>query len=174
MSDQPGRPPETTADAINAVRKPLAEMTQDDFVRLFSEGNPLCRAMGIAFESIGEGEASLSLPWREDLVGDPDTGVIHGGAVSVLLDTACGIAVMVNPGQEAATATIDLRIDYMRPARPGETLHAKAKVYHSTRNVAFLRARAWTTDYDRPVAFAAGAFTASRNPGGAPEAGDAS
>ncbi len=135
--------------------------------RQFIEAIPHARALGMHLDSIGGGAAEISMPWSEDLVGDPRTGVIHGGAVSALMDTCCGAAVMSHPDAPAGTATIDLRIDYMRAATPRQRITARAEVYHITRTVAFLRATAHDEEAGLPVATATGAFTVERPKGGA-------
>ncbi|WP_425045646.1 PaaI family thioesterase [Primorskyibacter sp. S87] len=127
--------------------------------RQFIEAIPHASALGLSLDEIGNGEASMTLPYSEALVGDPETGVIHGGAVSAMMDTCCGAAVMSHPKAPGGTATIDLRIDYLRAATPGQTVHTKATCYHVTRNVAFVRAVATDDDTEHPVATASGAFT---------------
>ncbi|WP_170676658.1 PaaI family thioesterase [Ruegeria profundi] len=127
--------------------------------RQFIEAIPHARAMGLHLSQIGEGEAEITMPYNEDLIGDPRTGVVHGGAISTILDTCCGAAVMSHPSSPGGTATIDLRIDYMRAATPGQSITARANCYHITRNVAFVRATAMDDDLDLPVATASGSFT---------------
>jgi len=108
---------------------------------------------------MADGMAIITMPYNINLIGDPETGVISGGAVSALIDTCCGAAVMSHPLNLGGTATIDLRIDYMRPATPGQTITTEANCYHITRSVAFVRATAIDDDPDNPVATATGAFT---------------
>jgi uncharacterized protein (TIGR00369 family) len=130
--------------------------------RSFIEALPHSHALEMRLESIGDGKAAISMPYDPRLVGDPATGVIHGGAVSALMDTACGAAVMSHPAAGVSTATLDLRIDYMRPATPGQTIRARAECHHVTRSIAFVRAVATDDDEARPVATATGAFTVER------------
>jgi uncharacterized protein (TIGR00369 family) len=129
------------------------------FARQFIEAIPHSRALGMQLTEIGNGIAEITMPYDMRFVGDPKTGVIHGGAVSALMDTCCGAAVMSHPDAPAGTATIDLRIDYMRAATPGQAITTRAEVYHMTRSVAFVRATAVDDESDRPVASATGAFT---------------
>ena len=132
---------------------------KDRIARQFIEAIPHSRALGMRLVSIGDGEAEIEMDYDSRFVGDPKTGVIHGGAVSALMDTCGGAAVMSHPRAPKGTATIDLRIDYMRPATPGQRIRARATCYNMTRSVAFVRAVATDDDEDRPVATATGAFT---------------
>ena len=130
--------------------------------RQFAEALPHSRALGMAVLSAGDGRAAMTMPYRADLVGDPASGVIFGGAVSALMDTCSGLAVFVHPEAAVSMATLDLRIDYMRAAEPGQALRAQAHCFHVTKNVAFVRATAFDADPDRPVATSAGAFALER------------
>jgi uncharacterized protein (TIGR00369 family) len=134
--------------------------------RQFIEAIPHARALGMEFESLGDGKAVISMPYDTRFIGDPSTGVLHGGAVSALMDTASGAAVMCHPTAPVSTATLDLRIDYFRPATPGQSITARADCYHVTRSVAFVRVTATDEDETRPVAAATGAFTIDRPRGG--------
>jgi len=130
--------------------------------RQFIEAIPHSRALGMVLEDLGEGRAIISMPYDLRFVGDPATGVLHGGAVSALMDTASGAAVMCHPAAPVSTATLDLRIDYMRSATPGQRIVARAECYHVTRSVAFVRVTACDEDDSLPVATATGAFTLDR------------
>ena len=127
--------------------------------RQFIQTIPHSKALGMEITALGDGMAEITMPYDERFIGDPKTGVIHGGAVSALMDTCGGAAVMSHPDAPAGTATIDLRIDYMRAATPGQAITARAEAYHITRSVAFVCATACDDDTDRPVATATGAFT---------------
>ncbi|TNF20624.1 MAG: PaaI family thioesterase [Rhodobacteraceae bacterium] len=129
------------------------------FARDFIRAIPHSRELGMKITAVGDGTAEITMGYDKRFVGDPKSGVIHGGAVSALMDTACGAAVISHPDVPGPTATIDLRIEYMRAATPGQMLTARAECYHVTRSVAFVRATTFDEDFARPVATATGTFT---------------
>ncbi len=140
----------------------IQKTRRDMIARQFIEAIPHAQELGMRLTTVEDGKAVIAMDYDTRLVGDPETGVIHGGAVSALMDTCAGAAVMSHPEAAVATATLDLRIDYMRPATPGDQITATAECYHVTRSVAFVRATAVDADADRPVATATGAFTIER------------
>jgi len=125
-------------------------------------GLPHSREIGMRLHLTHEGRATLSVPYDERLVGDPQTGVLHGGVITALLDTACGSAVMATKARVIATATLDLRIDYMRPASRGQGVWASAHCHRMTRSIGFVTAVAYHESPEDPIASAAGAFMLER------------
>jgi uncharacterized protein (TIGR00369 family) len=100
----------------------------------------------------------MQLDWREELVGNPETGVLAGGPLTALLDSCCGMSVATMLKEPAPFATLDLRIDYVKPAAPGQSVIAEAECYRITHSVAFTRAFAHHGDAKDPIAAAAGTF----------------
>jgi len=84
--------------------------------------------------------------------------VLHGGAITALLDAASGAAVFAALTDFVPIATLDLRIDYLRPAEVGQAVHAHATCYKLARNVAFTRAVAYHDDPADPIAHSVGTF----------------
>lgn len=120
-------------------------------------------ALGIDYVAHGEDWAELVLPYDRRLIGDEATGVIASGPIVSLMDMATSVAIWVKRGRFAPQATVDLRIDYLRPARPGQPLIGRGECYRITRSIAFVRGTAHDGDPDDPVALATGTFMSTTN-----------
>ena len=95
--------------------------------RLMGETIPFNRVLGIQVLEIGQGRAVFAVPFRPELIGDPERPAIHGGVLSAVADAAGGCAVWTTIGENDRISTIDLRVDYLRPAKPA-LFHAVANV----------------------------------------------
>ncbi len=145
MSDTPQPDPAPTYETA-----PLPDrMTQ--FV-------PHAGALGMTLVSMASGRGVMKIEWREDLVGDPETGVIASGALTALIDHTCGLAVNSANATPQPIATLDLRIDHLRAAAPRAGITVEANCFKITRSVGFVRAQAWDLDPADPVAIAQAAF----------------
>lgn len=116
------------------------------------------RALGLSYREAGADWVELELPWREPLVGVSETGTLATGAIVSLIDTCGGAAVWRALGRFEPIATMDLRLDYLRPAEKGETVIARCQCYKLTRSVAFVRGIAHGGDEERPIAHCAATF----------------
>lgn len=126
----------------------------EQFMRLV----PHNLALGMEVVALSEARAEFRLPYAEKLIGNPETGVLHGGAISALMDAASGAAVFQALSRAMAIATLDLRIDYLKPATPGRDVVARAHCYKLTRDIAFVRGVAFHDDEADPIATSAGTF----------------
>lgn len=115
--------------------------------------------LGMLLTEAGDGHAVMTLRHDRRFVGDTRTGALAGGVILALLDTCAGAAVLAHPSAPGGTATLDLRIEHLRPAGPGFNLTARAECYRMAHPMAFVRAIAWTHSMDEPVAAAMGVFS---------------
>lgn len=132
----------------------------EELLRQFLQGVRHSRVLGMELMQVEPPGLVLRLPYSDKIIGNPETGVIHGGAITTLMDQACGLAVAVAlaPGFDI-TPTIDLRIDYMRPAEPGKDVFAYVEGYRKTRQVVFTRGIAYHDDRSKPIAHCVANFT---------------
>lgn len=114
--------------------------------------------LGMRFHDHGEDWCALELPWREDLVGDAERDILASGPILSLMDMAAGMAIWVEGGEFRPVATLDLRVDYLRPSRARASVIAKVTCYRRTRSAAFVRGTAHDGDAGDPVAEMAGVF----------------
>jgi uncharacterized protein (TIGR00369 family) len=115
-------------------------------------------ALGIAYHRHGEDWVELSLPYDARLVGMAESGIIASGPIISLMDMATSLAIWVRLGRFRHQATLDLRVDYLRPAVPGQTLVGRGECYAVTRSVGFVRGTAHDGDESNPVAHVGGTF----------------
>lgn len=133
-----------------------------DLLPQLAGGAAHTHALGFAYEGLDGDRVRIRVPWRDDLVGDPDTGVLAGGLVTTLLDHVGGLAIWTALKEFQPIATLDLRVDYMRAAIPGRDLLAEARCYHLTQSVGFVRAWAFEDRIDDPVAAAQSVYMITR------------
>lgn len=117
-----------------------------------------CQVLGIQVYDASADGLTLQLPYSPKIVGDPLTGVIHGGALTSLMDTACGMATLCVLAEFEVCPTLDLRIDYMHPAEAHKTVYGFAQCYRVTADVIFTRGFAYQDDPGQPIAHVVGTF----------------
>ena len=100
---------------------------------------PYVRLLGVKFVSAERGSATFALEVREELkrMG----GLLHGGAIASLLDTAAAFAVHTVLEPEKHTVTIDLTLHFLRPVTSGR-VEARARVLREGRRVCIIVAEA--------------------------------
>ncbi len=145
---------------------PTREQYYAGLRRFFEEEIRFNRFLGMRVEALEEGYARLRVPFSEELVGDPFRPSLHGGVVSSLADTAGGIAAFtcVRPGDRLST--VDLRVDYLRPAAL-EDLVAEGRVLRIGNRVAVADIVVHQGDPDRHVATGKGVYNVKRSTDGA-------
>nr|WP_279639136.1 PaaI family thioesterase [Sphingomicrobium sediminis] len=100
------------------------------------------KAVGYAYEDHGDDWVAMRLDPHERLVGVEEKGILASGAIVSLLDACGGGAVWNRLGAFRPIATIDLRIDYLRPATLETPVIARCECYKLTKSVAFVRGNA--------------------------------
>ena len=155
----------------------MTEPLNDELATLMRSraGTAFIVALGGEITEASAGKVLMRLPYSRKLIGNPDTGVLHGGAITAMLDHACGMAVGTALGvivtdqtarNTTSYATLDLRVDYMKAARPEADVWVAGECVKITRQIVFARARAYQDSADDPIATATGTFiTTETRPG---------
>ena len=114
--------------------------------------------IGLRYVDHGEDWSELAIDYDEKLVGDTATGVLASGPILALMDMATSMSIWIKQKRFRAQATLDLRVDYIRPATPGQPVIGRGECYRITRSVAFIRGQAHNGDPADPVAHVAGTY----------------
>lgn len=130
---------------------------REEVQRLF-ERSPHGALIGLELVDLGGVTLTSRVPYRPQLVGNPQTGYLHGGVITTLIDQTSGAAVMLATGAEERIVTLDLRVDHLRAAEAGRDVYARADCYRLAREIAFAWCVAYEDDPERPFATSMSAF----------------
>jgi uncharacterized protein (TIGR00369 family) len=132
------------------MRAPPPDLAIDpEFVRqVAGELVPAHKAIGTHLISLDPPVITLGIDWRADLVEDPESGSLAGSVLAAVLDHAAGLSVITSIGKNSMghAATLDLRVDYLRPTTEGRKVHVRAECYAIRDAVAYVRGEAWHPD----------------------------
>ena len=95
----------------------------------FLDGLPFGALLGAVLGPVAPGRVEMSMPHGPDIALGKDLNVTHPGAITALIDTCAGAAVITHPDAGPVTATIDLRVDHLRTASANATVYATAECY---------------------------------------------
>lgn len=133
----------------------MAEALSREALHAFLEKVPYARSMGFEL-SWEDGQVTVKLPIREDLVGNAQLRAVHGGLVGALMEFAC-IAQVLHEAGDCQPRIVNITVDYLRGAR-SRTTYARAQILRLGRQIASVRAIAWQDDPARPVSAAKAQF----------------
>ncbi len=136
----------------------IIDMPLEKFQIYFIESVPQYRALQLRAVARGAGYLAYDMPWAENLVGDPASGEVHECAITTLIDAVCATAIQTRLDRNFRTATLDLRVDFMRKSRAGRTISCEAEVLRLDADTAVVRALAHEGDKADPLAISTGSF----------------
>lgn len=121
-------------------------------------------ALGIHYVGHGLDWVELGLDYQEKLIGVAESGVLASGPIISLMDMATSMAIWVRLDRFRPQATLDMRVDYLRPAVPGKTIVGRGECYKVTKSIGFVRGMAHDGDPMDPVAQVTGTFMFTDQP----------
>ena len=136
---------------------------RDTLIRFFQEGIPFNKLLGMRVRSLDTGRCVIEVPIHDQLVGDPTRPALHGGVLSALADAAGGLAVFSALPRGDTTSTVDLRIDYLRPAKVEGELLAEAALMRLGNRVAAADCIVHQGDREHPVAVCRAVYNVVRH-----------
>jgi len=133
----------------------------EELIARFTQAVPHIKELGMTIIDVQSEGVHIRLPYREEWLGDTVHGLIHPGIISTLVDSASGLSVLARLDNPEPIATLDLRMDYQRPAIKDHALDCRAEAYRVTPHIVFVRASVWQSDENKPVALSQLAFMRS-------------
>ncbi len=116
--------------------RPEADPRYDARVRESFARQRFLQVLGVTVERVAPGEVDLRLPFRADLT--QQHGFLHAGAMTTVVDTACGYAALTLMSPDAAVLTAEFKVNLLAPGK-GEAIVARARVLTSGRTLSVVR-----------------------------------
>ncbi|ODC02888.1 hypothetical protein BFW38_04290 [Terasakiispira papahanaumokuakeensis] len=126
-------------------------------IQRFVDMIPHCAAFDMQALSVTDELLVMTLPPNEALEGNADDHLVHGGVLTMLMDTSCGAMAVLALPQPESCPTVDLRLDHYRPAVMGAPLFCEARVMRFTDKIVFTEGLIYQ-ERERPVARGIGTF----------------
>lgn len=152
---------------------PLLNWSPEELQKFMVTRIPFNEFNGLKVVHIAEGELMADLPFDPRLVGDREANTLHEGPITTLIDTICGSVALTVMDEPRRTATLDLRIDFLRRPAPATGLRCEAQIMSLDEHIATIRGTVHEGDPARPVAVATATFAvfpprSAAAPGAAP------
>jgi uncharacterized protein (TIGR00369 family) len=141
------------------VTEPIAESAEDMLARVRAsfDRQGMMRTLGVEVTTVERGKVWMSLGHDERL--SQQHGFLHAGAVTSVLDTACGFAAFSVMPADAAVLTVSFTVNLMAPAA-GERFTITGEVVRAGRTLVVCRGEAFADGGDRPFAVMQATMTA--------------
>ena len=101
------------------------------FQTVFEEKIPFNKFLGLKLDDADDGKATVSFDFKPELIGNFESGILHGGVISAVLDVVGAVAVLSQHAKEGKIllgfGTVDLRVDFLTPAS-GKHFTARGEV----------------------------------------------
>lgn len=128
-----------------------------------ARGKGLITHMALEIEEVSTEGVRVRMPFNPDFCVDVDHTRLHGGILTALLDSVFGLANFVAIGGVSTMATLDLRVDYLRPARSRADVIVRAHCFRETRHIAFNSGSIWFDGHeDAEIARGTASFALTR------------
>ncbi|OUS05414.1 phenylacetic acid degradation protein [Rhodobacterales bacterium 52_120_T64] len=132
-----------------------------------SRAKGLILEMDLKIEQADKNGVQIRMPFNPDFCLDEEGTMLHGGVLTALLDSAFGLANFLAIDDVQTMATLDLRVDYLRPAKSRADVMVFADCYRQTRHIAFGSGKIWfDTGNKEEVARGSATFALTRGNGG--------
>lgn len=127
----------------SAAKKNIAAISDEKLTQAFKQFLsvlPHCNATKLEVVEYKDKQVSICLPAQDNTIGNKDENLVHGGAITMLIDTSCGAMAMFANETPESCPTLDLRVDHFKTAKGDAPVYCRAKLVRSTERIVFVEA----------------------------------